>query len=179
MGLLSFVLVLMAAVGFLTFGFTQTVCGKPPVRFHGGSVDKGSLIINGYAYDFSRFNHPAVPGFFSGSSNPLFDDPYDAGGDDASFLFQNVNEHCLNIITASPNSSIQHSDQKLAWYFPCNLFDQFGTSPINKTGYGQSTFCHTDSSSRQQLATDVPSGQVFYTWDDVKDPSRNLVVFES
>ncbi|GJJ13368.1 hypothetical protein Clacol_007620 [Clathrus columnatus] len=153
MGLLSFVVVLMAAVGFLTFGFTQTVCGKPPVRFHGG--------------------------FFNGESNPLFDAPYNAGGEDASFLFQTVNERCLNIITASPNTSIQHSGQKLAWYFPCNLFNQFGTSPRNTSGYGQSTFCHTDSSSRQQLSSTSPSGQVFYTWDDVKNSSRNLVVYES
>lgn len=179
MGLLSFVFAAMAGVGFLTFGFTQTVCGKPPVRFHGGSVDKGSLIINGYAYDFSNFNHPAVQGFFSGQSNPLFDEPYVAGGMDASFLFQNVNEHCLNIITTAPNSSIQHSGQKLAWYFPCNIFNQLGTSPVNKANYSQSTFCHTDSTSRQQLTSHGASGQVFYTWDDVSDTSRNLIVYES
>ncbi|EEB98716.1 hypothetical protein MPER_01727, partial [Moniliophthora perniciosa FA553] len=33
-GLVSIILVLMAGVGFITFGFTQAVCGKPPNRFH-------------------------------------------------------------------------------------------------------------------------------------------------
>ena len=29
------------------------------------------------------------------------------------------------------------------------------------------------------LAAMKPEGQVYYTWDDVQDPNRNLVVFES
>ncbi|KAF8527564.1 glycosyltransferase family 2 protein [Hysterangium stoloniferum] len=179
MGLLSYVLVLMAAVGFLTFGFTQTVCGKPPLRYHAGSVDKGFLLIHGEAYDLSKFNHPAVSGFFNGQQNPLFIDPYNAGGMDASFLFQNVNLNCRNLITVAPNSAITHQNGDLAWYFPCHLFNQFGTTRPNISDYDQATFCHTDSKSRQQLRALTPSGQVFYTWDDVKNPQRNLVTFES
>ena len=50
MGLLSLIAVLMAGVGFLTFGFTQTVCGKPPLRFPSGTIQTGSVIIHGYDY---------------------------------------------------------------------------------------------------------------------------------
>lgn len=180
MGLLSFVLQLMAGVGFLTFGFTQTVCGKPPLRYHSGSIDKGSLIIGGFDYDFSRFNHPAVPGLFNGQQNPLFTDPINAGGMDASFLFQRVNINCRSLITASSNSSIpKDANGNLGWYFPCNLFNQFGTSPVNSTGYSSSTFCHTDTQSRQTLARTSVNGEVYYTWDDLKNPKRNLAVYES
>ena len=179
MGLLSFVFMLMAGVGFLTFGFTQTVCGKPPLRYHTGTIDKGSLIINGFDYDFSKFNHPAVPGIFNGQQNPLFTDPFNAGGMDASFLFQNVNNNCRSLITASPGSSITVTNGNLGWYFPCNFFNQIGTSPANKSGYDSSTFCHADTKSRQTLASMPPNGQVYYTWPDVKDPHRNLAVYES
>ncbi|KAJ6613576.1 hypothetical protein B0H10DRAFT_1760150, partial [Mycena sp. CBHHK59/15] len=34
MGLISIILSLMAAVGFITFDFTQAMCGTPPNRFH-------------------------------------------------------------------------------------------------------------------------------------------------
>lgn len=179
MGLLLLILILMAGVGFLTFGFTQTVCGKPPLRYAAGTIDKGSLIINGLDYDFSKFNHPQVSGFFNGQQNPLFTDPYNAGGMDASFLFQTVNLHCKGIITPAKDTAITNANGNLAWYFPCNLFKQDGSSPVNQTGYTDSTFCHTDSGSRQMLRDKAPNGQVFYTWDNVKDPSRNLLVFES
>jgi len=179
MGLMGIILILMAAVGFLTFGFTQTVCGTPPLRYHTGSIDKGSLIINGFDYDFSKFNHPAVNGFFNGQQNPLFTDPYDAGGMDASFLFQNVNKNCRSIITPANGTAITNQNGALAWYFPCNLFSQNGNTPANKSGYTDSTFCHTDAKSRQMLADHPPNGEVFYSWDDVKNPARNLVVFES
>jgi chitin synthase len=29
------------------------------------------------------------------------------------------------------------------------------------------------------LAAMKPAGQVYYTWDDIRDPNRNLAVFES
>lgn len=179
MGLLSLVLQLMAGVGFLTFGFTQTVCGKPPLRYHTGSVDKGSLIIHGLDYDFSQFNHPAVPGIFNGQQNPLFINPFNAGGMDASFLFQKVNLNCRSLITAPSGSAITNSNGNLGWYFPCNLFNQLGTSPANLSGYDSSTFCHTNTKARQTFDSTNANGQVYYSWDDVKNPQRNLAVFES
>ena len=48
MGLVSIVLGLMATVGFLTFGFTQTVCGDQRLRIKGGEANNGSLVINGF-----------------------------------------------------------------------------------------------------------------------------------
>ncbi|KZT51785.1 glycosyltransferase family 2 protein [Calocera cornea HHB12733] len=182
MGLLAIIASIMAAVGFLTFGFTQTVCGKPPQRYLSGTIDVASLIIHGYDYDFSHFKHPAVAPFFNGTQNPLYVEPWMAEGMDASFLFQNVNLNCKGLITAASGSAINTSGTgstaDLGWYFPCNLYDQWGTTPVNKTGYTDSTLCHATSTSRSQFASIQPQGQVYYTWQNISNTSRNLAVFE-
>ena len=177
MGLLSIILVLMAGVGFLTFGFTQAVCGKPPNRFHGGNIETASVVIHGYDYDFSRFVHPAG-GPFSGSSDPLITGGYNIAGNDVSFMFQRVGQNCLGIITKASNSTITASGSAPDWYFPCNVIPQHGGGQ-NLTGYGSSEFCHISSKARSMLAALEPKGQVYYNWDDVTDPKRNLAVFES
>lgn len=168
----------MAIVGFITFGFTEVVCGTQPNRFQTGTIDKASVIIHGYDYDFSKFDHPAV-GQFSGKSNPLFEGDWNAAGADISFMFQNVNQNCRTLITKAANSTISGSNGDLDWYFPCNVYNQFGTSGVNLTNYGSSTTCHTASSARTQLASIRPQGQVYYTWDNIHNSSRNLAVFES
>ena len=179
MGLLSIILTLMAGVGFLTFGFTQAVCGTPPVRFRTGTVGNGSVIIHGYDYDFSKFRHPAAGSTFNGQTNPLLEGNWGVAGADISFMFQNVGGHCRGLITAASNSSIPSANGDLQWYFPCNVFNQFGTSGLNLTGYDSPTNCHVTSNARQLLSQIAPQGQVYYTWDDVKNPARNLAVFES
>uniref|UniRef100_A0A0W0FKT0 chitin synthase n=1 Tax=Moniliophthora roreri TaxID=221103 RepID=A0A0W0FKT0_MONRR len=183
MGLVSIILVLMAGVGFITFGFTQAVCGKPPNRFHGGAVgpnfiDTGSVVINGYNYDFTKFNHPQAGSTFDGKINPL-NIGWNLGGNDASFLFQNVNKNCFGLITKAPNSPITGNNGNLDWYFPCNIFNTAGNSGQNLTGYDSPTMCHTSSTARAGLAAMEPQGQVYYTWDDIRNSGRNLAVYES
>ncbi|EIW69201.1 hypothetical protein TREMEDRAFT_39451 [Tremella mesenterica DSM 1558] len=181
MGIVSIVASLMASVGFLTFGFTQTVCGQQKLRIKGGEVNNGSLIVNGYDYDFSRWNHPAVNGFFNGSQNPLYMDQYMAGGKDASFLFQNVNLKCRGVITPATGSGIQKSADgtELGWYFPCNLHQQNTSLPINKTGYTDATNCHTSNLARSEFQAIVPTAEIYYTWDMIHNTSRNLAAYKS
>ncbi|KAF9469532.1 glycosyltransferase family 2 protein [Collybia nuda] len=184
MGLISLILVLMAGVGFLTFGFTESVCGKPPNRFHGGAIGddfigNSSVVIHGYDYDFSKFKHPKTNTMFNGDSNPVLDGSWGLAGNDASFLFQKVNQQCLGVITKAPSSSITGSGTQLDWYFPCNVFDQYGVKGPNITNYEQNTNCHTTSLAKTQFSALKPQGQVYYTWNDVANPKRNLAVFES
>lgn len=160
-GLLSIISILMAGVGFLTFGFTEAVCGTPANRFHTGSVGNGSVIIHGYNYDFSNLSS--------------IDTDASIQGNDASFLFQVTNKNCLGLITKGPNSTITGTGNALDWYFPCNIYDQFGTSPVNGTGYDSSANCHSVSA----LDNIKSLGQVYYTWTDVRNASRILAVFES
>ncbi|KAJ7773361.1 glycosyltransferase family 2 protein [Mycena metata] len=176
-GLVAVILFEMAVVGFFTFGFTEAVCGTPANAFHGTDIGASSVVINGYDYDFSAFKHPAT-GVFDGNTNPLTTGGWDLGGNDASFLFQTVNENCLGLITKPSNSDIIASGDYLEWYFPCNVRSRYGTNNPNVTGYASSTNCHTSSAARSDLTTMKPQGQVYYTWSDVRNTSRNLAVFE-
>lgn len=177
MGLISIILMEMAALGFITFGFTEAVCGTPPNRYHQGQISNDSVIIHGFDYDFSNFKHPAV-GPFNGNTNPLLTGGWNLASNDASFLFQTVNQNCLNLITKASGSSINGSGSQLDWYFPCNVFNP-QTNNQNLTGYGSSTNCHVSSQARQGLASMRSRGQVYYTWSDVTASNRNLAVFES
>ncbi|KAM0754976.1 hypothetical protein T439DRAFT_297410 [Meredithblackwellia eburnea MCA 4105] len=176
MGLLVVIAMSMAAVGFLTFGFTKSVCGTPALRYRAGSVETGSMIFHGYNYDLDSFKHPAAAGI-EGGSNPLYN-LFDAGGKDGSFLFQTVNERCLGVITPQTGSAIKSDGQKLGWYFPCNLYNQWGTSAVNLTGYSEGVLCHTQSAARDMFAALKPLGQVYFTWEDLKNSSRNLGVYD-
>lgn len=176
-GLIFVILLEMAAVGFVTFGFTETVCGTPPNRYHQGEISNASVIIHGYDYDFSNFKHPAV-GPFNGSTNPLLSGGWNLASNDASLLFQNVNQNCLGLITRSSGSTINGTGEKLDWYLPCNIFNP-QTNSQNLTGYGDSTNCHITTNARKEFAEIKPLGQVYYTWDDVVASDRNLAVFES
>lgn len=182
-GLVSIILVLMAGVGYITFGFTQSVCGTPANRYHGGAIGtqfigNSSVTINGMDYDFSTFKHPNA-GPFNGQSNPIDEGGWNLAGNDASFLFQKVNQHCLGILTKGKDSTITGSGNTMDWYFPCNIKPQSGTTTPNTTASGSGTNCHSSSTARSDFASMHALGQVYYTWDDVRNTGRNLAVYET
>lgn len=178
MGLISIILFIMACVGFLTFGFTAVVCGSPGVRLRINHVDSGYMIFHGSAYELSQSKHPAAKGITSGS-NVLFDLTEKHGGQDGSFLFQNVNGKCKGLITRSEGSDVPtNSNNDLAWYFPCHTFNQDGSSTPNKTWpYYLGYSCHTIADARTAFYSLKNSGDVYFTWDDIKNNSRNLMVY--
>ena len=184
-GLLGVIGCLMALVGFITFGFTQTVCGRPPNRYEIGHIDNGNLIINGYSYSLASWKHPEVNGWFEGDDdrNILFNGPMPAAGMDASFLFQRVNEDCKDVITPADGSGVDHSGNDMSWYFPCMLFNPNGTDTPSISNYTDGTLCHTSSNARDAYHSlgstdDIVTGQVYFTWEDIRNPDRNLIVFE-
>lgn len=181
-GLVSIILLIAAFVGFLTFGFTAAVC--PPTtdpRLRINDVGKGYLIIHGQAYDLTHSRHPYARGVPDGV-NILYMDP-PLGGYDASFMFQNVNGHCKGLINAAPGSPVPTNSQgDLGWYMPCSPYKQDGSTPpgnwtINRyyTGYG----CHLSSSARNSYYDLKASSDVYFTWDDIRNSSRNLAVWGS
>ncbi|KAK7056158.1 glycosyltransferase family 2 protein [Favolaschia claudopus] len=199
MGLIAIILSLVAIVGFITFGFTQAVCGTPPNRFHGGAIGdtnigKGSVVINGYDYDLGSFHHPSAGTTFDGTTNPLFVGNWGIAGNDISFMFQKTNEACLGVLTKPNSSQITGKGVTMDWYFPCNVFSQYGGGApagtggerggggVNATGYGSATSCHTGG-GKGQLAAGTGAlrkqGQVYFTWDDVRNGGRSLAVYES
>lgn len=184
MGLISIILLIMTFVGFLTFGFTQVVCGSPSIRLRVNEVGTGYMIFHGTAYSLVHSAHPpaeGIPKRLDGSfSNVLYDLPIKYGGRDGSFLFQNVNGACKNLITLADNSKIPtNKNGDLAWYFPCKTFSQDGSTKPNQTEeYYPGYACHTTQAGRDTFYQDLRgTADVYYTWDDVKNSSRNLVVY--
>lgn len=178
-GLLSIILMICTAVGYLTFGFTQTVCPNGGgARLRVNHVDKGFLIIHGKAYDLAQSTHPLAFGIPAGA-NVLFDLPDKHGGQDASFLFQNVNGNCKGLITPAENSDVTtNGNGDLAWYLPCNTFNQDGSSDVNQTiGRYLGFQCHTSDNARRAYYGLNNAGDVYFTWDDIRNSSRNLMVW--
>jgi chitin synthase len=178
MGLISVILLICTGVGFLTFGFTQVVCSSPGLRLKVNFVDRGYMILHGRAYNLVGSTHPPAMGI-PGGSNVLFDLPHKYGGQDGSFFFQKVNGACKNIIEPAPNTPVpSNRDGDMGWYFPCTSFNQDGSSKPNFTspsyfGWG----CHTSKASRDAFYGLRNSGEVYFTWDDVRNKSRNLMVY--
>lgn len=177
-GLISIILLICAMVGFLTFGFTQAVCGTPRARLKVNHVDSGHMIFHGSAYSFEDSMHPAARGIQAGQ-NILYDLPHKYGGQDGSFFFQNVNGACKGFITAAPGSDVPtNSKGDLAWYFPCTAFNQDGSSQPNLTvPYYLGYACHTTTKGRKRFYELKSAGEVYYTWADIKNSSRNLMVY--
>lgn len=174
--LITCILYIGAIVAYLTFGFTRTVCPLPGLKIHNGNVSTSSLIVNGRVYDLSSSQHPAAAGVPSGS-NILYP-PINAGGTDASFLFQNVNGNCLDLIVPRDNCSIPYEGNELAWYMPCRTFSQYGASEVNDTEvYYDGWACHTSTEARDAYYGLEVNADVYFTWDDIKNSSRNLVVY--
>ncbi|KAJ5875948.1 uncharacterized protein N7529_001532 [Penicillium soppii] len=177
-GLISIILMIAAFVGFLTFGFTATVCGSPPVRLKVNEVNSNYMIFHGKAYDLTGSTHGAAEGIPSGT-NVLYDLPHKYGGQDGSFFFQQVNGACKGLITAKSDGGVPtNSDGDLGWYFPCAPFNQDGSSSPNLTvDYYLGWACHTSKSARNPFYTLSSDGDVYYTWEDTKNKSRNLAVY--
>lgn len=175
-GLITVIMYVAAFVAYLTFGFTATVCKNDTLRLRNGEVSTNYMIINGLAYDLSSTTHPAAAGIER--SNVLYP-PVNAGGMDGSFLFQNVNGHCKGLITPKSNTKITHDGENLAWYFPCRPFAQNGTTKPNFTvSYYEGWSCHTSSTARNLLYHRLkPTAEVYFTWDDIKNSTRDLIVF--
>jgi chitin synthase len=179
MGLVSIILLICTFVGYLTFGFTETVCPSGGnARLRTNHVDKGYLIAHGKAYNLLGSKHPLARNV-PANSDVLFslDEPH--GGQDMSFLFQNVNGACKGLITAKPNTAV-YTDAKgnLAWYFPCRLFNQDGSTKPNDTFLEYNGYqCHTSDTARKGFYGLRNAGDVYFTWDDVRNSSRNLMVW--
>ncbi|KAI8048352.1 chitin synthase-domain-containing protein [Gilbertella persicaria] len=168
--LVQIIIFLCAIVGFLTFGFNATVCGRQANRIRPTGVEYSHIVISGRAFDLKSFRHPTpvigMPG--SGDLQEL-----GVGGRDLSFLFQTVNYNCKGIL-----NPIQADDEKgnVANYFPCVTLDRNKPS-INSTDNPERHGCHISTKSRLALRRLEVIGDVYYNWTDIQKPGTSLVAF--
>lgn len=176
-GLISFILVVGAIIAFLTFGFTRTTCTNLTKRMKQQDLTTEYIVVNGRAYNLTGSGHPAVPGILD-SANILYP-PTNAGGKDASLLFQNVNGNCKGLIVPREGSSIPTNDKgDLAWYMPCKLLELDGsTKPNFVWDYYYGYACHTSANSRTDFYNLIVQGDLYYSWDDISSSDRNLRVY--
>ncbi len=142
------------------------------------------MIFHGSAYNLVNSHHPAAAGIplrLDGSgANVLFDLPEKHGGQDGSFLFQNVNGKCKRSYQPSTHLSYpdgRRGEPRLVLSLHHLQPGRFLEAKLDGTLLCW-VFLSTTASARNTFYLDL-SGQadVYYTWDDIKNSSRNLVVY--
>jgi chitin synthase len=168
--LVQVIIFLCCIVGFLTFGFNATVCGRQANRILPTGVEYNHIVISGRAFDLKSFRHPTpvidMPG--SGDIQEL-----GIGGRDLSFLFQTVNYNCKGIL-----KPIIADDEKgnVANYFPCVTLDRYSPK-VNGTDNPERNGCHISTKSRLALRRLDVVGDVYYNWTDIQKPGTSLIAF--
>ncbi|KAJ1743123.1 Chitin synthase, class 3 [Coemansia sp. RSA 1821] len=174
MGLVSIILLIMGGIAFLTFGLQQVLCGLSgqQTRIKFNKVGNGYVVINGQAYDITKFKHPVATPWTGAADTNLMGAPANAGGKDLSFLFQNPNSACRGVL--SYDSSITDSRGNVVNVFPCVYYNNSNKINVNQIPNNQG--CHNSDKQRRALRQ-LENSPVEYSWADVKD-GRNLVVFK-
>ncbi|KAF9187505.1 Chitin synthase, class 3 [Haplosporangium sp. Z 767] len=172
--LVSIIFMLCFTVGFLTFGFNVVLCGKEPNRIRHGHIDTQSAVLLGQTYLLKDFNHPMAPEIQQVTSNLLAKPLPDAGGKDMTFMFQNINGACKDVLEGK-----QHDEFGNVWnYFPCVVTNTgSGTKPVG--GLGRQG-CHVGPQSikaRQLIRQLRFMGEVYFSWEDIKAPDTNYAVY--
>ncbi|KAJ2077175.1 Chitin synthase, class 3 [Coemansia sp. RSA 988] len=172
MGLVSIILLIMGAVAFLTFGLQQLLCGLSgrETRIKWNEVGEGYAVVGGRAYDITHFKHgPATPWTGDSDANIMYD-PANAGGKDLSFLFQNPNSACRNVLSYRSGAD---SRGNVVNVFPCVYYN--GSGSINPNQIPDNQACHNSAKARNALNA-LENSPVEYSWPDVGDQD-NMVVF--
>ncbi|KAG0319864.1 Chitin synthase, class 3 [Dissophora globulifera] len=172
--LVFIIFMLCFTVGFLTFGFNVVLCGKEPNRIRHGHVDEQSAVLLGRAYLLKDFNHPPAAGIAAVANNLLAKPLPAAGGRDMTFMFQKINQDCKGVL-----ESKAHDQNGNVWnYFPCVVVNAgSGTKPIGGLG---TQGCHIGPQSlraRQLLRQLRFMGEVYFSWEDLKEKGTNFVVY--
>ncbi|CCK72498.1 uncharacterized protein KNAG_0K01330 [Huiozyma naganishii CBS 8797] len=166
--LLTIILYLGLFVSFLTFQLTRTLCNESRVYMKPENIDGQYLIVGGNIFNFQGTQDTEIS---IDLQNNTFLGPFNASGKDASFLFQNVNGHCLNVITPSKDSKIPHdSEGNMERYFPY-VMTKDGVLEENKWNHTHLEAQRNDYYSLRSVAT------VFFTWEEIRNSKRNLIVY--
>ncbi|KAG0669885.1 Chitin synthase, class 3 [Maudiozyma exigua] len=166
-GLLSIILYIGILVTYLTFGLSSTLCNYSRQRLSFEDVSPLVVIINGKTYPYESIYDTHVE-YVTVKDNTLLG-PSKYSGTDISFQFQNVNGNCHGLIIPRKNCSIPtDSNDNIAWYFSCIA---------NLTTTHDPVQCHLSETTRSLFYDLESEADIFYTWQQLKNDSRNLVVY--
>ncbi|GME77446.1 unnamed protein product [Ambrosiozyma monospora] len=71
-----------------------------------------------------------------------------------------------------------NDDDELAWYMPCQMRPLNWTiTPNFTTEYYDGYACHTSAKARKAFYSLKVQGDVYYTWDQINNHTRNLIVY--
>jgi len=129
MGLLSFILTLMAGVGF-----AEAVHGTLANKVSWCPQFVGQCFE--YAHCHSRLNYdfkPLLQRDLMATPIPLR--RFESRSNYASFPFQKVNQHCLGVVTRASGSTILGASNFLDLYIPFNIHSRIQGSGTNSIGY--------------------------------------------
>ncbi|WFD23600.1 chitin synthase [Malassezia equina] len=183
MGLISIILVLMAIVGYITFGFTQTVCGVQN-RYDLGVVyqskeDTAAVLVGGKMMTLDSWIHPPFRGIENYGSlkdhSPTYDWTFSAGsGANLNLIFPVTGGTCEGILNVVPNSNPPR-------YADCAIMPT-KLPPYSKP-FNDPVICHPPSIRQKFLSGGVPNapaqGDAYVRWQDMKNKTNQLMFWRS
>ncbi|KAF9923858.1 Chitin synthase, class 3 [Linnemannia zychae] len=185
--LVSLVILMVAAVAFLTFGLQAALCQDDRTGKYQWGTRSENVVVNGMGYYFNAqpnsggqvWVHPAINKNVSDENIDIMNDPtYKAQGKDASFLFQNsLSPNCEGLITRKEPAVA--GDATANYYFPCVMRNQDGSTPPDptagdKTGLG----CHNGDRRTWHALMKGSNAAVYYDWDQIRNSQRMLFAYD-
>ncbi|RKP39471.1 chitin synthase-domain-containing protein, partial [Dimargaris cristalligena] len=178
MALVTIIMLMMGAVGFLTFGFQQVVCGLSTQNQNYIKYDQigmNNVIVNGRVYDVSKYVHPAssLTGDDQEPGNLLRDPSY-ASGMDLSFMFQTPNGNCKGLFNVPSPADAQNNVLNL---FPCVINN--GTVTPNPEMNAENAACHLTTASRDVLRKLPARGDQYFDFEALEGPfkDRQFIIY--
>ncbi|KAJ3120147.1 Chitin synthase, class 3 [Nowakowskiella sp. JEL0407] len=164
------ILFITTAVGFLTFGFSQTICLPPPLQIHpADAASAGYVKVFGYAYEIpQKTPHPKLRAemfeLTSGRTPDLNLDVFGmVFGKDAGFLFQKPHQ-----------------------FHACSKFDRFDGVPCKLPGFNVSLrddkWCHDMTNPTKYFSSMLKFvGVISYNWTEIRTTGseNNLIVYNN
>ena len=173
MGLISIILMLMAIVGYITFGFTNTVCGVqnryPLSDLWSRKTMNGMINIYGTAVSLDNFQHPNVTGtdkneFVNLTSHPVvYVDKYNIGRANMNLLFPRTGGSCQGVLDPAPNLDPPR-------YFNCRVLEG-NKLPYQHPAFEDDNACHQPQDLQLIMNKKVKDtkvmGDFYVRWDQL------------
>ena len=174
MGLVWIILVIMGLVGYITFGFTETVCGTNQrynlYDLQYGDKSNGIVIGYGTAFSMDSFRHPRVEGDpdLNGNTTPIYTDRFHLAKSYINLLFPVTGGPCEGVLNTVPNSNPPR-------YFDCSVVTKENTEFEFPNG------CHStevkDRLFDNKVKNSPRQGDVYVPWDSISNVTQNFMVW--